>query len=100
MTIKFARVDKRDIQNNVKCNYGKYVRFFDKLLDLQRGETAAVTVASKKDGYNMTAELRRIAKKEELELGWSRSRDNSTFYYWLERPVVEMRGAVPRKEVA
>lgn len=84
MSIKFSRVLKQDVPRNVRMIYGKYAKFFDRLLDLQKGETACVEVQRREEGYYMIQELRRIARKEGFTLGWSRSKDHSSFYFWLE----------------
>jgi hypothetical protein len=91
--IKFAKVQKQDVPRNTRMVYGKYAKLFDKLLDLGKSETACVEVASKTEGYYMTGELRRIAKAEGFEFGWSRSKDHSCFYYWLEPKPMAVRRA-------
>jgi hypothetical protein len=82
--INFSRVEKQDVPRNTRMIYGKYAKLFDHLLDLGKNQTACVEVDSKKDGYYMTGTLRQIASKEGFDLGWSRSKDHRSFYYWLE----------------
>jgi hypothetical protein len=67
---------------------GKYQRFFSELMDLKASMTACVEMESRKAGYNATNELRKMAKKENLILGWSHNELYTEFYYWLERTPV------------
>jgi predicted amidohydrolase YtcJ len=84
--IDFKRVAKANVPQNKRMVRGKYQRFLDELMDLSPGVTACVEMQCKKDGYNATTELRRLAKKEGVDLGWSRNLDHTEFYYWVERP--------------
>lgn len=84
--LEFKRVPKSSVPQNKRMVLGKYQRFFDELMDMAPSMTARVEMQRKEDGYNATNELRKIAKKEGVILGWSRNLEHTEFYYWVERP--------------
>jgi len=91
MNIKFSRVRKEDVPSAKRFQRGKYSRFFEELMDMAPGLTACISVDSRGEGHLATQALNKIAKQEGLELGWSRNREATAFYYWLERPKAQIK---------